>query len=91
MVCVGGSSFAGPVSQVRAVVIYVLFDCRCKVGHVGGSGRKTWESSSEAGPGRESGEVVGGNMCAVIVAVAWVFQSFRCPLVCKLVALNPDV
>ena len=52
LVCVGGSSFAGPVSQVRAVVVYVLFDCRCEVGHVGGPGTETWESSDEARPGR---------------------------------------
>jgi len=70
---VGGSSLTGPVGQVRAVVINVLFNCRCQVRQVGELWFEAWEASDEARPGREGGEVVRRDVSAIIVVTARVF------------------
>ena len=91
LIYVCGGSFACPVGQVWTVVIYVFFDCRREVRHEGGSGREAWESSDEARPGRQGGEVVRRNVCAVIFAIVWVVQGIRCPRVSMLIAMDSDV
>ena len=93
---VGGSSLTGPVGQVRAVmrmdgIINVLFNCRCQVRHVGELWFEAWEASDEARPGREGGEVVRRNTCAIIVTMTWVLQGIRCSRVCTFIAMDPYV